>query len=772
MLRNPRFWLPAASLGGVLWLLYMDLDRTSPGPITPTHAQVPELVDSSSCETCHGSFDGTLAEGCATCHVEIGADLADGTGFHGTLADVDAQDCGHCHGEHYGAEVRLVNDRSYALAGIADRTAYDHAPLNFTLAGRHAELACSDCHEHADARMLAPGEKRYLGLERACVACHEDVHEGRMARDCAACHGQVQPFAEVAVFAHARFVCEGSHDAADCAACHEPESDHSVEALASFDPPTDERACRDCHESPHSRAFTTRAGAPGPATEVESCGLCHAAVHDAFAGHPAAMPVELHGASGFELAAPHDQVACADCHGTAADAALVDFADRYPGRGADECAACHTDVHGAQFDDIGFLRGSGCLACHERHSFRPSTFDVAEHALTSFELAGSHAAVACSTCHEQVHPDEPRVFHGTPADCASCHADAHRGALVGAEEGCAVCHAVTLFSEFRADAFDHDRFTSFELDGAHARAECESCHRPARQPDELGRTFGFASEVFGQPVDACATCHTDPHWGAFDSARLPGEVEGRAGCARCHLTESFREPALESFDHESWTGYPLDGAHARAECDSCHRRSELPDELGRTFGRVHEVFGQPVQDCRTCHADPHRGAFADPELPAEVSGRESCSRCHTTESFRELWAGAFDHELWTGYPIAPFHASTECTDCHAPVVEPGGRQSFAHAAGNSCSDCHADPHVGQFIVGGRTDCARCHLDAGGLDFDHGRDTRFALDETHTPLECSACHIPWPIPGGEKAVRYKPLGIECSDCHGPEYGGGR
>lgn len=675
MLRSPRFWIPMASLCGVLWVLFLDMGRTSPGPISRTHAQEPELAEASSCDTCHGSVGTSLARACGSCHAEIEEDREHATGFHGTLVGVDVEDCGLCHKEHHGLDRRLVDDKSYVLAGFDGPAAYDHAPLDFTLEGRHAELVCKDCHANAEAELLAPGETRFAGLDRACVACHEDVHEGRIVRECAACHGQAHPFAEVAVFAHASFPCEGAHHDVACDECHQPDGDRSVEALAGADPPAGERACLDCHESPHQPSFLAQVADLSATSAGESCELCHTTVHEGFV-HAEGMPAELHAASGFPLDAPHDRAACADCHQPVGGDALASFEERYPGRTADECRACHEDVHGGQFDHVAMVRRKGCLACHERHGFQPSTFDVAQHAATSFPLVASHEAVACDSCHQEVHADEPRVFHGTPADCASCHADAHRGRLADVED-CSRCHEPTVFSEYHADAFDHGRSTSFELDGAHARLDCDACHRPSAGPDELGRTLGFATEVFGEDVQLCSTCHADPHDGLFDREEVPETFGGRVGCARCHVTESFHQPALASFDHE----------------------------------------------------------------------------------------------LWTGYPMAEFHADLACAACHTPRRGPDGQKGLGPVAGTSCADCHTDPHAGQFAVGGRTDCARCHLDAGGMSFDH-QDSRFPLDQRHASLECAACHQPWPLPGGGEAVRYRPLGTECSDCHGPKYGGGR
>ena len=364
--------------------------------------------------------------------------------------------------------------------------------------------------------------------------------------------------------------------------------------------------------------------------------------------------------------------------------------------------------------------------------------------------------------------DGRRDFRGTPTECAACHADAHRGffaevADAGATDlaqGCGRCHLPTRFDEHREEAFDHGRWTAFALDGAHARAACTSCHASSDAPDAAGRRFGFVHERFGEPTGDCATCHGDPHDGAFDAealAHAPGlrRVEGRTGCARCHLTESFRDPALAAFDHGAWTGFALDGAHARAGCTSCHARSPQPDALGRTFGRVREHFGEPASACATCHADAHRGAFASAALPAQVAGRAGCARCHTTAAFRQLTDEPFDdpgwHANWTGYPLADFHADLACKSCHARLPAPGlpdeSDRRFGFVRGTACSDCHADPHVGQFADRGATDCAACHRDDGLLTFDHDRDARFALDEQHDRLDCSACHTAWPLADG-------------------------
>jgi hypothetical protein len=405
----------------------------------------------------------------------------------------------------------------------------------------------------------------------------------------------------------------------------------------------------------------------------DGCEACHDEGHGTFRGHLEDMPPAIHAASGFALDAPHNDLACAACHMEGTSDAQA-FGAHVPARQPNDCRVCHGDPHAGEFDS-GPFAGETCLACHERERFEPSAFSVEEHARCDFPLLASHQAVACARCHESDANGALRRFADAPKACAECHADAHRGAFDDYEnpEGCARCHQPTLFSEILEAGFVHGDWTDFVLDGAHARAECRVCHTPSPSADAAGRTFGFASERFGEPPTLCVTCHADVHDGRFDRAELPASVEGRSDCARCHSTEDFS----------------------------------------------------------TAPAD-------------------------------------FEHERWTGYPIAPFHAELECTKCHvpAPAALESGR-TFGRAP-LRCADCHADPHVAQFAVEGVTDCARCHQDAGGLAFDHQRDSRYPLDEVHVKLECTACHQPWPLPGGGEAVRYKPLGVECVDCHDPGF----
>jgi len=517
-----------------------------------------------------------------------------------------------------------------------------------------------------------------------------------------------------------------------------------------------------------------------------SCAQCHPTTRAGWGVVTEDFRLELHAASEFSLERPHDKAGCADCH--AGYGTEVAYADRYPGRKASDCAACHADPHGGQFRD---LRGApqACVECHGGASFAAHAFDVARHARTAFALDGSHLKVKCEQCHTR-EGERPRRFRGTSTRCSDCHADVHGDAFYASvpdgSRDCQSCHGTSSFeAEHDFDSAVHALRAAFALDGAHRRAECERCHVRAPVEDELGRRFGRVASIFGVPPDECSTCHVDAHAGAFDSPSLPASVGERTTCARCHDTERFR-PVATPFNHGAWTGLPLEGAHARAVCAACHaeppplakgRGAQLAS--ARTLGDVRAplgdvrapLAGSQARACSACHRDVHAGMFAASGRPERVDGREECARCHGVESFRDVVRTEFDHAAWTGFELEGRHAAAACEACHVPGPRDALGRAFGRASGASCSDCHLDPHVGQFSS---RSCQECHASSQAWSaprFDHARDSRFALDANHEKLACAACHRPWPLANGRTAIRYKPLGTTCVECHGFEKGKG-
>jgi hypothetical protein len=661
----------------VFSLALVDAERTSPGPLSAVHGLDPE-IQSESCAVCHGGWFESMTSACLECHDEVQGQVDLGAGLHGNAPSAIALDCGRCHGEHHGEEFRLVNAVSFAAAGTTGPEDFDHSFIGFPMAGRHLELSCNECHENADAAVLPAGEFRFMGLDASCASCHEDPHEGAMAMDCADCHGQTAWDEYVAPGHDEVLPLLGGHADVACSECHEAGSPRALEVMGGHAARFATRACAECHGDPHAEAFV-RGSARLVGTPVdESCGVCHEADHETFAGSGATVTGEAHAMSGFLLELPHEEVSCEDCHEP--DAL---FEERFPGRVADDCAACHEDPHDGQFEE-GPFAAEGCVACHGRHRFEPHAFDLELHERATLALEGQHAEIACEACHESPGEDLPRKFRGTSDTCSDCHDDAHDGFFEhhGSElsavlhGACAACHDAGSFGAARGD-FEHERWTGFDVAGAHAQGRCETCHIPAEEPDLAGRVFGRAEEHFGAYQD-CSSCHADPHDGAFDRNSSLAVFEESEGCARCHDEVSFRS-AAETFDHGLWTGFVLSGTHASSSCTSCHARVHPPTDAGRTWGRA---LGA---ECGDCHASPHAGQFRDlPEEPAD------CSRCHRpADAFTQL---RFDHDRDSDFPLHEAHEALACDRCHdAWTLEDGSEVTRYAPLPTGCDSCHASP---------------------------------------------------------------------------------
>lgn len=625
-----------------------------------------------------------MTAACLECHEPIRAHIDLKEGLHGTLSSEQARQCGLCHSDHHGEGFSVVNLQSFRQAGIEDPETFDHERIGWVMQGKHLEQACSKCHTNAYIGVLPEGTHRYLGLDQDCSTCHEDAHEGRMKLACAECHGQ-EDFQKLHAPGHERFLpLIGGHGDVECRTCHAQEDAHSLESIGERVSLAETRNCRDCHEDPHTDPYLDAVSETVGLKVDAACVTCHLPEHTEFRAEEIPVSPELHALSGFSLAAPHDAPTCAQCHAPELEA----FAERYPGRDPDTCSGCHEDVHAGQFATGPFSEGD-CIACHERERFLPHTLDAEDHRRTALVLDGAHLPLACEECHLKANESVPRVFRGTPSDCDGCHEDSHGGFFA-------------------------------------------------------------------------------PHAPALDS--VPHGM-----CASCHSTETFSDPGAGVFDHGSHTGFPIEGAHAEAQCEACHPRSDAPDEFGRTFGHVTQLFGR-VEGCQTCHADPHEGEFDEPGLPRSIEGRAGCARCHTTTSFRTLIEG-WDHRRWTGFGLEGAHGKEPCSACHKPIRAPQGApgtlgRTWERAPGNRCADCHEDSHNGQFDLNGFTSCERCHESAKGfeiLDFNHEIDSRFPLGEAHRKVPCDDCHLPVPPETPNAFVIYRPMEMDCVACHGTHEG---
>ena len=128
--------------------------------LTGRHRNV-ECVECHPRESGYARYAGLAASACKTCH----ADTHDGAFRQG---------CESCHTAAGWKAVRLSRS-------------FDHSATEFALAGKHAEVACGECH--AEARFGDPV------AHARCLDCHQDPHGAQFekrsdAGDCGACHDE------------------------------------------------------------------------------------------------------------------------------------------------------------------------------------------------------------------------------------------------------------------------------------------------------------------------------------------------------------------------------------------------------------------------------------------------------------------------------------------------------------------------------------------------------------------------------------------------------
>jgi hypothetical protein len=672
-------------VGALTMMLLIPVGRSraqvSPGALSRAHAR---LDDNRHCLDCHGGGSSSLDRNCLACHAEIRWLVERGRGLHGQELE---ESCGGCHPEHAGRDFRLIEWPD----GAPEQ--FDHASVGWPLQGRHRAAACRDCHraEHqvsplADMLDRSDPGTSFLGLDRACAACHADYHRDSLGTECQDCH-TIAAWKPAARFDHGRtsFPLDGKHATVTCERCHLVPgrvfmAGDDGEVLPRYKPVAN-ADCSACHDDVHQGRLGT------------TCSRCH--VTEGFAVIDRA---EFdHAKTRYPLRGRHARVECARCH----DAQRA-WGQRPPFA---ECRSCHEDAHAGRATLAG--RVVDCASCHDERGFAPSTYTVEDHRSAAYLLEGRHVQVSCDRCHVKSPEDITQEVLGRSGvllrprhdSCTACHADAHAGQLEHREDGgaCEACHAVTGWQPSLFTQVEHASL-AVALDGRHAEVECSACHGPERRglPPLAGPEVLGSARIALNPLDAqCASCHFDPHHGRFaaDGAR-PFE----RGCVSCHDSRAFRPSLVDPGAHGRFA-YPLAGAHRALPCLECHEdlTRAAPDiKLLAVEGMPRTLlFERKHERCDACHRSPHGDQFAH---KAEKGG---CEKCHGEDAFRP--AARFDHELDARFVLDGAHRNVRCEQCHPSRIDDSGRaQTIYRPLPHACRDCHGQvsPQYGAGLSGG------------------------------------------------------------------------
>jgi hypothetical protein len=222
-----------------------------------------------------------------------------------------------------------------------------------------------------------------------------------------------------------------------------------------------------------------------------------------------------------------------------------------------------------------------------------------------------------------------------------------------------------------------------------------------------------------------------------------------AFAAQSDATATGEQSQTERFNHMS-TGFVLTGAHAIAECGSCH---------------VGGVFKGTPRNCSGCHTKGQRVvALSMPSTHLVTT--EPCEVCHTnTVTF---FGARYNHGKAT---------PGQCASCHNRLTATGRPASHTslNKATKSCDNCHRTSawlpsswnHNG--VVSG---CVTCHCPTvtacdGSAYFKNniGGTTPegFAHGAQNSSIACESCHhsyTTWLVAMYDHAS----AGTPCSNCH--------
>lgn len=391
-------------------------------------------------------------------------------------------DCANCHeDEHRG---QLKDCASCHEPVDWKKTRFSHAKARFALTGRHADLACTRCHEERDDGKMRHGDTRFLrfrGIAHGrCTDCHEDHHKGAYGNDCTQCHspeGWKKLRIAEGSFDHARtdFPLEGRHAAVACVQCHTGGDFGKFAA-------TDVSHCSACHADYHAGQLQDR-------PDGGACAHCHTV--DGFS--PSTYPAARHAETRFPLRGAHEAIPCVRCHAETQNGETKTRRFRWEDL---RCRSCHEDAHAGQF--AARIAEDGCEACHDVESWFVMRFD---HAATRFPLTGKHRDLLCEKCHVygEIDGQRTRLFRFDDLRCAACHEDRHAGQFADAEGAvdCSRCHTPYGWKQL---TFDHATMARFPLTGKHTQLACGRCHA---EETRNGETL-----VRYRPLEyRCDSCH-------------------------------------------------------------------------------------------------------------------------------------------------------------------------------------------------------------------------------------------------------------------------
>lgn len=256
--------------------------------------------------------------------------------------------------------------------------------------------------------------------------------------------------------------------------------------------------------------------------------------------------------------------------------------------------------------------------------------------------------------------------------------------------------------------------------------------------------------------EKCLKCHQNISQAMDQQAGYHGKLVGL--CRDCHkehqgLLADIHPLNKEEFNHQL-ARFHLEGVHENISCLKCHEH-DLSGESESLMGSASVIryMGIKFDTCVSCHSDPHQDERSS-----------DCLQCHTMNGWKRNNL-KFVHDRDSHFLLEGRHSTIPCEKCHVTQKEKEAITMVKlYDVGETCGDCHEDPHHRQFP---RT-CSTCHSEENWKEpllYDaHGHSSSYPLVGKHNSVACQNCHQ---LPHSKAKLaeaQFVNLSTQCVDCH--------
>jgi hypothetical protein len=188
--------------------------------------------------------------------------------------------------------------------------------------------------------------------------------------------------------------------------------------------------------------------------------------------------------------------------------------------------------------------------------------------------------------------------------------------------------------------------------------------------------------------------------------------------------------------------------------------------------------GVPNNKCLDCHTEIDKQVDIHKSFHGLMTNKP-CIECHKEHKGRDydstkVNTKTFDHNL-TGFKLDGKHVKVACEKCHTKDRNDRGVRKgdpIFFGTSSSCKSCHAkdDIHFFKSKKFMNMECSQCHTSEtwkNTSNFDHQKETGFALVGKHATLQCSDCHTKQGNQVKYEWPNFKTQG--CLSCHADQHG---